>query len=209
MMSFKNYKTLQLIAIILLLSGGIDLIIMKWLLPALNLLDVDFIRAPSNAAIIGTLLLIYNNFLWKLPVFRWLVTVPDMTGRYEGEIEYQFYGKLEKKNCVIEVKQSASSIKFFFYFNNDQGQKTASKSLAESVMKADDGSFEVYLYYNNSGTKVDSTLSIHEGCNILKYIPGDSDRPSKFKGHYFTNRNPQTRGEIMGVFSTKQIRREL
>lgn len=204
-MNFRYYKIELLISLILLLSAGIDLGIEKLLLPYMDAHGITFLRAPGNAALIGSILFFYNKSLWRLPVLNLLVKVPDMNGRYKGRIQYEFQGAPGEKECVVEIIQTASSIKMHSYFDNGVGEKTKSKSLVESI-EEEDGFYHLYLYYFNSGTKETGNLDCHEGANMLKFIPSHDGAPQKLTGHYFTSRKIQTRGAMNVEFESKKIK---
>ncbi|MCF6167087.1 hypothetical protein [Lutibacter sp.] len=208
MLNFKYYRTTPLIVIILLSSIGIDFCLENWIVPYLESKGIMHMRAPGNIAIIGGFLAFYDSYLWKLPIFRLLVNIPNVSGRYKGKIKYNFNEKYGEKECSIEVKQTASKIKVHSYFNNELNEKTDSKSLVEDVRLEEDGFFDIYMFYLNNGNKINSTLDCHEGANKLRYIPRNKENKAKLMGHYFTNRQIQTRGEIEVVFETKNLKGE-
>jgi len=205
-MNLKYYRIGPLISIILLLAAGLDKLIEGWLVPILQTHGIGFMRAPGNAAIIGGILLLYDKVLWKYPLFNWLVKVPNISGRYEGMITYHWDDKPQSKECVIEVVQTASKIKMCSYFNNEHNQMTVSKSLVEDIRQEEDGHFAVYLFYLNEGSKKDGVLDCHEGANKVKYLPGKNRHKAKLIGHYFTNRNTQTRGEMEADFQSRTLK---
>jgi hypothetical protein len=205
-MNLKYYRVGPLISIILLLAVGLDNLIEGWIVPFLIEHGVAFMRAPGNASIIGGILVLYDKVLWKYPFFNLLVKTPYMAGRYQGFISYEWEGKPNRKDCVVEVIQTASKIKMFFYFNNGQDQKTFSHSLIEDIRQEDDGNFGVYIFYINGGSKKDGVLDCHEGANKLRYLPGKKKQKAKLTGHYFTNRNIQTRGEMEVDFISRNIK---
>ena len=87
-------------------------------------------------------------------------------------------------------------------------EKTDSKSLVEDIKEEEDGFFDIYLFYLNNGNKINSTLDCHEGANKLRFIPANKERKAKLVGHYFTNRQIQTRGEIETEFESKNLKGE-
>lgn len=207
-MNLKYYKTVPLITIILLMAWAIDFLLQQFLIPLLIEHGVEFLRAPGNAAIIASALLIYNQYLWKLPVFKLLVKIPDMSGRYTGKIKYEYDGVLCEKDCAVEVSQTASKIKIRSYFNNAGNEKTNSNSVIEEIHKTEDGFFNIYFFYQNAGSKINGDLDSHEGTNIIRFFPGTKKKKRKLAGHYFTNRQKQTRGEIEVYFSTNNLKGE-
>ena len=204
-MSFRYYNTTALIFIILFLALGIDKLIQNLILPYMQVHHVALLRAPGNVSLIGMFLFLYDKVLWKWPVFNLIINLPDMRGRYTGKISYSFSGVQGEKECAVEITQTSSRIKIHAYFNNQDKEKTKSKSLVESV-EEEDGFYNLYLYYFNSGSKENNTLDCHEGANMLKFIPADGDTPQKLIGHYFTDRKIQTRGAMEVKFETKKLK---
>jgi hypothetical protein len=205
-MNFKYYKTGYLISLIILLASILDWSIGTYILPLLSNNHLEFLRIPSNAAIIGGLLMLYDQFLWKWPLFNLLVIVPDMNGRYIGKINYTFNKDACSKECVVEIHQTASKIHVRSFFNSENGQRTDSRSFIEAIAKGHDGIYSIYLLYSNGGSKADRKLDTHEGANVLNYLKQTTKSPSKLIGYYFTNRQKQTKGEIEVVFESKEIK---
>lgn len=207
-MTFKYYKSTALIITIILLSGLIELFVSYWIAPFLSqhLPIGRHFRVPTTVSILGLIFALYNQYLWKLPAFNLLMNVPDMSGRYEGVIKYKWDGSSGEKKCCIEITQTASKLKAHTYYSNGTNENTSSKSLIEDIKQEEDGFFDIYLFYLNSGTKQSGGLDCHEGASKLRFIPGDKEVPSQLLGHYFTNRQTQTRGEIETNFTSKQLK---
>lgn len=205
-MNFKFCKTTPLIITILTLSMVIDFLVVRYISPFLSEhLNADsHLRVPTTVSLLVMFFYLYDILLWKLPIFKLLMNVPNMSGRYVGKIKYELNGNLNEKNCVIEVSQKASQIKVHSYFNNKLNEVTSSKSLVEDIKMEDDNFYDIYFFYLNSGSKQNGELDCHEGANKLRYFPNKNGNPSALIGHYFTNRQIQTRGEIEAFFvSTK------
>lgn len=206
-MSFKYYKITPLIITIIVLSGFIDYCVGDWVNPLLAqyLPKGSHFRVPTTVSILGIFFLLYNQILWKLPAFNLLMSVPNMAGRYEGKVKFKWNGVDGEKPCFIEVVQTASKIKVHTYFSDGVNEKTSSKSLVEDIRQDEDGFFDIYLFYLNSGTKQNGGLDCHEGANKLRFHPGKDGGSDSLIGHYFTNRQIQTRGEIEGTLISKHL----
>ncbi len=185
-LSFNNYKPQISIPVI-----GVLWAASSWLLA--KLWGYGFLQGIGPTTIIVLFLTVYEKVLWKWPVFRFLNTVPNLNGVYQGEIAYHFNGKEETKNCRLEVKQTCSIIKVKSVFNKDGENDTQSVS-TEAFIKTDEaGDQHLYFYYHNPGScKNGDTLDSHDGMNILEILKDKN--AVKLKGYYFTNRNPQTKG---------------
>jgi hypothetical protein len=206
-LSFKYYKSTPLIISIIALSGFIDYCVGELINPLLvqNLPQGSHLRVPTTVSILGMFFLLYNQVLWKFPFFNLLMDVPNMAGRYEGKVKFKWNGVDGEKLCFIEVVQTASKIKVHTYFSDGANEKTSSKSLIEDIKQDEDGFFDIYLFYLNSGTKQNGGLDYHEGANKLRFHPGKDGASNSLIGHYFTNRQIQTRGEIEGTLISKHL----
>ena len=202
-MSFRYYNVSGLIILILVLALGIDSLLVKYFIPWMKANNIEILRAPGNASLILMFLNLYDNFLWKWPLFSKLVKVSDISGRYKGKIAYRFNDQDGEKECVVEISQTSSKIKVHSYFEGHQ--QTDSKSLVETI-EEEDGFFKVYSYYFNSGTKENDTLDCHEGVNVLKFVPPYGKVPQSLEGHYFTSRKIQTRGKMKVTFESKELK---
>jgi len=206
--SLRYYKTSTLIILILLLAIGIDLLF-GLIEPLISrYFSAGIIRVPSNATIIGSLLYFHNKYLWNKWLGRFLVNIPDISGRYKGKIYFEFNGLKGQNDCIVEVTQTASSIKINSYFKNNDNETSTSKSLVENIIKEEDGCFGVYIFYLNTGSLENKILDCHQGANYMKFIPKSENYKKKLKGNYFTNRLKQTRGKIEVEYKEKKLKGE-
>lgn len=204
-MNFQYYRTKPLIILILVLSGLAAFVLSKAAL-VLDFLSLDQVKLPTTLSIVGLLLYLYDRFAWKWPLLKWLVKVPNVSGRYKGSVDFEWDGKAGSKECVIEILQTASSVKVATYYNNGAKEKTSSNSIVETIKKEDDDFFNIYLFYLNGGTKGGGKLEGHEGANVLRYHPATKNNVAKLSGHYFTDRKIQTRGTIEVDFKSKKLK---
>ena len=206
-LSLRYYKTNLLIATILALALSID--IGFELLQSYFDQNTDFIlRAPTNAAIITSLLVLYDRYLWKYRFLNKLINVPNLNGRYVGCIEYEWNGTSEEMVCAVEIIQSASSIQIQTYFKSEKHENTYSQSLVEDI-RYEKEHYSIYFFYFNAGTTINSHLDCHYGANFLRVILNEEGSPKKLTGNYFTNRSTQTRGKIEVNFESRKLNHEL
>lgn len=182
---FRYLKPQGLIAFITLLAIGIYL--------ANKFLSTRAEFTISILGIIMGMLLVVDQYLWKYPPFKWLYWIPNVSGRYEGVINYKnpFTQAPDRKQCILEVFQTGSKLKVKCYFQHEHmHEPSESKSLVESIIKNEDDTFSLVFTYQNEG--IQSEGQSHYGTNILKFI---NNKNGKFlKGYYYTNREPQTKG---------------
>lgn len=190
MMNFKYYKTNVLISIIAFVAIALFLAKDYW--------GISF----SIISIIGLLLLIINNWLWKVKPFSYMFWVQDFSGRYEGELEYEFRGE----NCVIKkgilkhikiIHQSGSNISVFSFTLTHEGKQSSSsesKGVYVEKMKDDKHYQLIYSYLNDGNGELG--FSPHYGTEIIKVIQNGNKRI--LSGRYFTERLPfQTKGKFI------------
>ena len=185
---FTYYKPQALIPVIGLLWA-----FSSWMLS--KLWGYGFLEGIGPSIIVMIFLTIYDKWLWKLPVFNLINTMPDLNGMYEGKIFFHFNDQNDTKDCKLEIKQTCSTIKVkTIFFRN--GENSTQSVNTESSIKTDEvGDQHLYLYYHNRGScKNGDTLDPHDGMNVLEIIQNNGS--IQLDGYYFTNRNPQTRGSL-------------
>jgi hypothetical protein len=194
MINFKYYKPTQLISFIILLGALIGFL--SQYSPTLNNIP-DFISIPSSSALIGFLIFSIDKWFWKFKIFGWLVDVPNISGKYEGYIRYKnpingYEGELE---CIINIRQTSSNVVVSSFFKNLDGtNSTQSKSKIANIIKDEDNIYQLIFTYDNSGTPGSEKFPPHYGTNVLKLIVKNNEKI--LSGYYYTNRNPQTKGEM-------------
>lgn len=214
--SFRYYKTGILITVIILLFIIFSFLIDKINIPIENItedLDLNtqvFVKSvfriilePLSAiGLISILLYLYNRYLWRYTIFNLMVRIPDLNGRYSGKV-FSDFKKKTQKNCVLEIKQTASKIKLFLYIKNSNPLKmTSSESILENIQKREDGFYKVCFTYYNIGDKVSRSIGPHFGYNELKYIPLEK----KLEGPYYTHPERGRQGVVEVKFKTKEIK---
>ncbi|MDR6540353.1 hypothetical protein ABIC56_000897 [Acinetobacter bereziniae] len=106
-MNFKYYNTQRLILTILILSVIITPIsnyIEKYITSFKDLnIIYSYIGFFSTISIISLILLLTNNLFWKYPLFRWLVDLPNLNGRYEGVLTSSFIDPITQSQVKKNV----------------------------------------------------------------------------------------------------------
>ncbi|MCD8416390.1 hypothetical protein J2Q11_03025 [Tenacibaculum finnmarkense genomovar finnmarkense] len=174
-------------------------------------LKEPYVHYPTASALIILTLSLINKIGLKTYFLKHLFWVKDISGRYKGEITYNHYitGLEEKKDCFLEIEQSASKISVNTYidFKDDKkSEKTTSKSIVTSIVSDDDFDNQklVFTYYNSGNTL--KGLQPSNGTNILSIIKTDNNL--FLEGIYYTDKEPQTKGEIKVEFKSKKIKRK-
>lgn len=172
-------------------------------LPETNVLHYlsswGFIEAPTAIAVILFIFWMLNNYLWKWLPIRKLFSIPNIDGRYEGELVSSFTETKEQNGThktVIEIQQTLTKITICLYT-----ERSCSYSLTANLCRNNNGNYElVYVYQNKtSAMGTDSDMRDHNGTAILE-IFGDG---SILDGNYFNN--PRERGRYGKIKVTKVI----
>ena len=193
-MNFKYYHTERLIILILSLTLVISPIsnFIEGKIAADNTINIlyGYIGIFSTISILSLILLLINNYLWQFRAFKWLVNIPNLNGRYQGQLVSTFIdaasNQQTRKTCVIEIKQNASKIKLHSYYGdlNSHQQTSQAESVSEEIIEQSNGIFEVFYIFSNSACALETQLNNHIGTCSLKYF---SDTKI-LKGEYYNQR---------------------
>ncbi len=156
-----------------------------------------FIEAPTTIVIILFIFWILNNCLWRWLPVRKLFGIPNIDGRYEGEIVGSFTETKEQNGTyktAIEIKQTLTKVIVCLYT-----ERSCSYSLTANLCRNNNGNYElVYIYQNKtSAIRTDSDMRDHNGTAIL----GILDDGYTLDGNYFNN--PRERGRYGKIKVTK------
>lgn len=194
-MNFKYYKTGALIPffiVLVILCAIISHRLLESLKSSPAVIEInDNIHIISTLSLIIFILGFINFFAWKWWVFKWLIDIPDLNGRYVGELISSYLdpsGNPTIKDCAFEIKQSASSIHIFSYYG-DKGSNTQTSraySVSEELVQEKDGLFQLYYIYTNEPDALLTKLNNHAGTAKLKYHP---DIKSLIGDYYNQRRN--------------------
>ena len=158
-----------------------------------------FIEAPTTIVIILFIFWILNNYIWKLLVIRKLFGIPNIDGRYEGELVSSFTETEEQKGIyktAIEIKQTLTNITVCLYT-----ERSCSYSFTANLCKNNNGNYElIYIYQNKtSAMGTNSDMRDHNGTAILRIF----ENGNILDGNYFNN--PRERGRYGKIKVTKVI----
>lgn len=152
------------------------------------------IEVPTTVALLLTLFWVTDNFLWRIKFIQKILDIPDINGRYEGEL-VSSYDETKTYPIVLEIKQSLNKISINLFT-----ERSSSYSLTANIGKNNKGSWSVfYIYQNNtSAMNEDEDMKDHNGVALLEIF----DLGSNLKGNYFNN--PRDRGRY-GTINVKRI----
>lgn len=205
-MNFKYYNTNRLIIFILVLSVFFNYVskyieseIIKY-----NLLNeaYSYIGVFSTIALITSTIIFIDLVGWRFKIFSWLINIPNLNGRYTGEVisSYQILGVPVKKVCVMEIKQTASKLHIYTYFGdiNTNLNTSSSFSVIEQIIPENNNTFSVFYIFSNETSPL-FNLNNHVGTAKLKYYKDILT----LEGEYYNQRN--NNGTIKIQFSQKKL----
>lgn len=180
-MNFKYFNIntlLPLILILLLIFQPIS----NWIEQSLNDYEslkvmVSYIDSLSTIGMITVFLTFINYVGWKWKIFRWLIDVPDLNGRYTGKIVSSYIDPNTQipvtKDCVLEIKQTASSVHIFAYYGDLATNTVSSRSytVSEQLIKEQNGFFLLYYIFTSEPDTMSLQLNNHDGTAKLQYYP--------------------------------------
>lgn len=156
-------------------------------------LDSWWIETPSVFGIAGAIYWVFDNWLWRLRIFRQLgiVRVPDLNGEWEvdGQTSYEEASSGERKRfkARVKIKQSWTRIQVLL-----ETDSSMSHSLSASILVNEARGAELtYMYFNEPKAGAPNTLVPHRGTAWL--IQKDEDC---LEGEYYTGRGRQNFGTL-------------
>lgn len=207
-MNFKYYKPDRLIIFLLVLSVVYNYVS--------NFLE-DFIKqypffeqiysyvgAFSTVALITATLIFIDLIGWKYSAFKWLVDIPNLNGRYKGELisSYQTSpGTYVQKVFVMEIKQTASKLEIFSYAGDIGNNIPTSSSISRSEQikpESNNNASSIYYIFSNETSPL-LTLNNHFGTAEVKYFKDIK----KLEGQYYNQRG--NTGKIEVIFEGKKL----
>ena len=147
-----------------------------------------WLSVPSLAGFYSALYWVFNQFLWKLGLFRkiGIIKIPDLNGEWIGNVESSYDQGNATQQLSIVVSQLWSKIVITL-----ETEHSRSRSVAASLKTNDGPNPELsYLYINEPKSTAPSTMSMHRGTVIL-ILKG-----SILEGDYYTGRGRREIGTI-------------
>jgi hypothetical protein len=195
----KNYFTYYKYPAIIFIIG-------VSLIGFLFLQKLDFYYSISLLGFLGIILEIIDRYLWKYKPFSWMFTIEDFSGTYEGEqIGYRMLQTGKKGKCkevetklhltmIIHQTGSKITVSSFYYTSTKEKSSKSNSELVVVDLTKDGQHYEIVYHYQNKGnTQWDGFY----GTTVLKLLR--KNKTFEISGSYYTNRNPQTRGEFLNL----------
>ncbi|WP_437515154.1 hypothetical protein [Sorangium sp. So ce1099] len=146
-----------------------------------------WLDTPAVFGFYGVLYWAYDRLLWRLPPFRALHGIPNLSGRYKVTIRTSHDGHATSREALASVAQSWSRIVLRL-----ETDSSTSISGAAWLSEAPGAGFTVtYVYSNNPKSAAPSMLTPHDGTAIVTF-----DASGKGTGSYYTGRGRTNHGEL-------------
>lgn len=163
-----------------------------------HLASIGVFDAPTTVVVLFLIFWLFNNYIWKIKYLDILIGIPNINGRYEGELVSSHTEDKTQNGTypvVIEVRQTLTDVEVFLYT-----ERSCSYSLIANICKNYHYNNElVYVYQNKtSAMNKNSDMRDHHGSAFLEV----SDAGNLLNGYYFNN--PRERGRF-GKIKVKRV----
>lgn len=163
--------------------------------------SVGIIEITTIVFLLGMFWL-FNKYIWQIPLVRRIINIPNINGRYEGNLTSTHTENNEENGTypiAIEISQTLTSISVFFYT-----ERSCSYSLIASIGQNTNNNHSLmYIYQNKTSvmTITDADMRDHRGSVFFEIF----DYGKELKGNYFNN--PRERGRY-GMINVKKVSRK-
>ncbi|MBL7710223.1 MAG: hypothetical protein JNJ86_14200 [Chitinophagaceae bacterium] len=207
-MHFKYYKSERLILFIIGLAVLVGYFVTVCIHPLIEhakepyrtfVIYTEMFTVPFFVTIIFFIIDIWG---WKYWLFKWLVDIPNLNGRYEGKVISSFTidDNSVEIHFALEIVQTASSIHISsYYFNPELNEETASYSIIEEIEKQKNGIFKLFYLYTNMPGRLNKVLTQHDGTASAMYYPDIK----KLDGGYYNSR--KNTGQFEAVWVSEKL----
>ncbi len=187
-----NSTERKMVVVYLTITGVLLAYALNRLLQVTGLTVPWFVDAPSVMGFFGGLYWVFDRYLWKLGWMRSisLVRVPDLNGKWSGEVHSSFSQLPTQINVNVEICQTWTAL----LVKMDSGV-SHSKSVMGAIFVGDDGSSTLtYEYSNEPRALALDTMHAHRGTAYL--VLKKHDNRELLEGDYYAGRDRQNVGQI-------------
>jgi hypothetical protein len=172
--------------------------------------SVNFTDAAQKVTLFSTVIsvplwLFYEKFGWRWKYCRiwgWLCDTPNLNGRWEGTINRR--DNRGEHKFVLEISQTWTNIQCVTF-----SESSTSTSLTADILSTLRQDAILFVYTTEAevrrdinGTPLNVPMKFYV-TTIVRYNP----KEKSLNGQYYTNRDPQTRGEFNLRFVTFELAR--
>lgn len=153
---------------------------------------VDMFIPISPLGVFTALYYAFDHYLWKAPLIRRVVSIPDLNGVWEGEVRSSYCNgegnsltPIEPAGSKLEIKQRWSRIEI--YYRNPNSSHSISEIARFATSQSSEPQIK-YTYANTPEGDGQTTQNSHGGTAELRLIT-DSDGSASLRGSYYTNQD--------------------
>jgi hypothetical protein len=161
-------------------------IVLSWLLAKIHW--PGWLDAPATAGLYGLYYELFRRRLWRLQLFRkWgVVKVPDLSGRWDGQVATSFDERTGKHPVHAEIQQDWTHVSV-----KVKSAYSRSHSVVGSIL-TDEETVLDYEYINEPLPGAPPTMHVHRGTASF-HLSADGRTLS---GDYYSGRDRQNFGAI-------------
>lgn len=161
-------------------------------------------KVGSYATTATTVLwIVWNSWLWRMPLVCKISSVPDLTGRWVGYYRRNGGGSDGKQHTyVLEIQQTYSTIWCTTYQDNH----TSSAGIVSELCVLPDKRASVVFHWAGTRTAEEKNTALgpnYQGLTSLIYSKAIGGKTAELKGDYFTDQG--TTGHVVVKFVSKSI----
>jgi hypothetical protein len=141
----------------------------------------------SVVSAVSFLLLIFDIWAWKLPIFRgWLIKRPILHGTWKVVLQSDWKNPetgqtIDPIQCFMVVRQTSSKLSLRLLT-----PESSSETVSAGIEVCKDGTFEVSCTYRNKPKSMYRYRSeVHYGAMLLS---AEQVKPGRLEGEYWTDR---------------------
>ena len=150
----------------------------------------EFVAKIGLIASVATAIwIIFEKYLWRWPIFKafGLVSVPDLNGVWSGEARRE--GAPAPRPVKIRIRQTLTTLTF-----SSEGSVARTEFVAAIILRSIDQQYYIINYWRGTAfdNRNEGTFEDFHGASRFKILFHDDE--IVLEEHFFTNRNPQTKG---------------
>ena len=187
----NNYREFSFLVLILF---AISIIVVYLFSKIINIFEVQvpfFVSLPSILGVYGGIFYLFNNYLWKLPIFKKIkiINSENLNGQWKGYIRSSYDNMQSEIITELNIKQTATKIKIYGKFSDSQ-----SVSINENFEFSDiDNNIALFYFYKNAPNyDAIDTMAMHEGSAKLIF----NKEKNSLEGSYYSGRDRNNYGTI-------------
>ncbi len=169
---------------------------LQWLLDRFDVAwsqEWEFLADPTSAMFcFGVLYYIFNRWLWRLPILRWLdlVKIPDLNGTWDGYLKSSWNNHQTPFDATLTIEQTWTSVRVR---QRRQGSSSSYSEAGTFLVNAGEGKRLSYEYRNDPVPGQVDTMASHRGTAVLVL---EETTPRKLEGTYYTSHGRKNTGSM-------------